>query len=66
MAGVSKISLQLLSNYTNPIHRSALGLLNQSNKGGARLPRDSELLVFNVFNRLLRPQLMELLGPKSI
>ena len=60
------LSLQLLSNHTNPIHLGALGLLSQSNKGGARLPRDSERHVFNVFNLLLSPQLMGLLGPKAI
>ena len=41
-------------------------LLSKSNKEGARLPQDSERLVFNVFNQILSPQLMGLLGPKSI
>ena len=50
MTGVSKLSLQPLSNHTNLIHLAALGLLRKSNEGGARLPRDSELIEFNVFN----------------
>ena len=66
MTGFSKLPLKLLSNHTNPIHLADLGILRQSNKGGGRLPRDSELLEFNVFNRLLSLKLMGLIGPKAI
>ena len=54
------------SYHANLIHLAALGLLIQSNEGGARLPRDSESLLFNVFNQLLSPQLMGLTGTKDI
>ena len=51
---------------SNPIHLAAFGLLMQSNEVGFRLLGYFERLQLNVFNQLLRPQLMELLGPKSI
>ena len=66
MTGVSKLSLQKISNHTNPIHLADLGLLMKSNEGGARLMQDSERILFNEFNGLLSPQLMGLLGPKDI
>ena len=48
------------------IHLATLGLLRQSNEGGARLPQDFGRLQLNVFNQPLSPQLMGLLGPKYI
>ena len=63
MTGVSKLSLQLLSNHINPIHPADRGLHRKSKEGGAKFPRDSERLVFN---QLLSPQLIGLLGPKAI
>ena len=44
-----KLHPNLLSNH---------GLLREPNEGGAWLPRDSERLVFNVFNWILSLQLM--------
>ena len=50
--------------YTNLL--STLGLLVQSNKGGARFPQYSERLQLKVLNQILSPQLMWFLLPKAI
>ena len=45
---------------------STLSLPRQSRKISARLPRNSERLQLNLFDQLLSPQIMGLLGPKDI
>ena len=45
---------------------STLGLISKSNEGGSRLLRDSERLDLSVFNQLLSPQILGLLGTKAI
>ena len=51
---------------TDPIHLATLGLLRKSNEDGAWLMRDFGRLEFNLFNQLLSPQLVGLIGPKDI
>ena len=43
-----------------------LASLGKCNKGGARLPRDSERIELNVFNQLLSIEIIDLIGPKAI
>ena len=59
-------SSTFFSNHANPNRLATLGLLRQSNKGGACLTRDAEVLELNVFNQLLSLHIMGLLGPKAI